>query len=281
MSASYAIIRSGVLDHLIRGKIGYVDLGVYVTVHLQADFSTGICWTSAPRLLGSAPRGATLRDLQRSLQTLRESLFLRSFHVDGQRGNYALLIHKYDVKLGALRGKRLNAWKSSSWEHPIYEVCAESVAEAAPYQYPESKKKKKQNPAASPPDVRFTPVFDHAYQTFREKFGNPPSWNGKHHRALKDLLVGNTSLSIEEICRRWDNFLGSGESFTTKQGGSLHFFCGRIDCYIQGPLFDSVRGKTTHERDNAATDAVLDELRSSSGGVASHLVQAALAKRPS
>jgi hypothetical protein len=141
----FAILRSGILDHLLAGKLGYGELGIYAAVHLQADFRTGIWVGSAPRILATAPRGTSLREVQRRLQTLTEIGFLRPFHTHGARGNFPWLIDKYEVKLGALKGKRLNALQSDSWRSPFYESCAEDdadcaadgraegVAEAAPY----------------------------------------------------------------------------------------------------------------------------------------------------
>lgn len=136
---SFAMIRSGILDHLLAGKLGLPELGIYTVIHLQANFSTGVWWGSAPRIRSAAPRGASLRDVQRSLERLVQIRFIRPFHVHGQRGNYPWLIHKYRVRLGALRGHQLNAWASTCWERPAYEVCAESyaepVSETAPIQY--------------------------------------------------------------------------------------------------------------------------------------------------
>jgi hypothetical protein len=132
----YAILRSGILEHLLAGKLGYPEVGVYATIHLQADFSTGVWVGSAPRLFAAAPRGTSLRQIQRWMRTLVEIGFLRPFHEQGSRGNYPVLIDKYDVKVGALRGMRLNAWKSEFWKKPFYEPCAdddaEGVAEGAP-----------------------------------------------------------------------------------------------------------------------------------------------------
>lgn len=125
----YAIIRSGVLDHLVRGRLGLLELGVYSVIHLQADFQRGIWWGSAPRLLACAPSGTSIRQVQRALETLREIGFLRPFRAHGQRGNYPVLIDKYRVRTGALSGYRLNAWKSKSWESPFYELVAEDDAE--------------------------------------------------------------------------------------------------------------------------------------------------------
>jgi hypothetical protein len=126
----FAIIRGGILDHLLASTISFFDLGIYVTIHLQANFQTGVWRGSAPRLLAAAPRGTDLRQVQRALQNLAKVGFLRSFHVRGQRGNFAVLINRYDVKLGALKGRRLIAAKSDDWRHPFYESCAEDVADS-------------------------------------------------------------------------------------------------------------------------------------------------------
>ena len=148
MRSSFAIIRSGILDYLLRGEIGYRELGIYVAIHLQADFKTGIWWGSAPRLLSGSQRAMSLRQVQRSMQILRRARLLRPFHVLGVRSNYPVLINKYEVKIGTLKGKRLNAWASASWQKPTYESCVEADAlddavddivaavERAPYQYP-------------------------------------------------------------------------------------------------------------------------------------------------
>jgi hypothetical protein len=125
----YAIIRGGVLDHVLAGKLGFFELGIYVTIHLQCDFRTGVWLGSAPRLVAAAPRGTSLRDVQRGLQTLVRAGFLRSFHTHGARGNFHVAIDKYDVRLGALKGKRLIAAKSEDWKNLCYESCADGVAE--------------------------------------------------------------------------------------------------------------------------------------------------------
>lgn len=143
MNSGFCILRAGVLDHLIAGRLGIFELGLYVIIHLQTDFKTGIWWGSAAKLHASAPAGISLRQVQRGLQRLVKIGFLRPFHTYGARGNYPVLIDKYDIKTGALRGKRLNASKSETWKSPCYEACAEDdaetvavpVAEAAPIQY--------------------------------------------------------------------------------------------------------------------------------------------------
>lgn len=155
---SFAILRSGILDHLLAGELGYSELGIYVTIHLQANFKTGIWWGSAPRLLATAPRGTSLRKVQSWLQTLSAIGFLRPFHDHGARGNYPVLIDKYEVKIGALKGNRLNAGKSESWRRPFYERCAEndvdvnteSGAEPAPNQDQEVRSRRERKTIIAP-----------------------------------------------------------------------------------------------------------------------------------
>jgi hypothetical protein len=125
----YVPIRPGILEHLLRGDISAFEFGVYVIVHLQADYRTGIWRGSAPRILNSAPRGAKLREVQRALEHLTELGLLKHFHQHGQRGNFAFLINKFTVRSGALTGMRLNAAKSESWQSPAYDSCADADAD--------------------------------------------------------------------------------------------------------------------------------------------------------
>jgi hypothetical protein len=126
----FAKIRAGLEEHLVSGRIGFFEAGAYLAIHLQADFRTGVWIGSAPRLLATAPRGASLRSVQRALERLVEIQFLRVFHTLGSRGNYRVLIHKYEPQFGALRGKRLNAFASVNWRNPVYELVAERDAES-------------------------------------------------------------------------------------------------------------------------------------------------------
>ena len=129
MKNGFVKIRTGIEEHLVRGRLGFFELGVYTTLHLQADYRTGIWIGSAPRLLATAPRGTDLRAVQRAIQRLVDVEFIRTFHIPGARGNYHCLIHKYEPVFGALKGTRLNALRSISWQRPVYEPVAEDDAE--------------------------------------------------------------------------------------------------------------------------------------------------------
>jgi hypothetical protein len=129
LTERYVPIRPGIAEHLLRGDVSAFEFGVYVIVHLQADYRTGIWRGSAPRILNSAPKGAKLREVQRALENLAEMGLLKHFHQHGQRGNFPFLINKFTVRDGALKGKRLNADKSACWKSPVYEPCAEDDAD--------------------------------------------------------------------------------------------------------------------------------------------------------
>lgn len=146
VKSGFVPIRRGIEEHLRSGCLSFFELGVYLTIHLQTDYRSGVWLGSAARLQNTAPRGASLREVQRALNRLQKIGFIRVFHRHGVRGNYRVLIDKYEPTTGALMGKRLNAAKSESWQYPHYVLCAvgdavsDALAEAetgsvaAPYQ---------------------------------------------------------------------------------------------------------------------------------------------------
>ena len=176
MRERYIPIRPGILEYLLRGDMSAFEFGVYVIVHLQADYSSGIWRGSAPRIMASAPRGAKLREVQRALEHLADLGLLKHFHQHGQRGNFAFLINKFTVRSGALIGMRLNADKSESWQHPTYESCADvdaddsahDDAQDAPIQEVRSKKeeKRKHLSASAMNDLPIADGFEEFYRAY-------------------------------------------------------------------------------------------------------------------
>ena len=61
-------IRRGLEEHLVSGQLGFLEAGVYLAIHLQANYETGVWVGSAPRLLATAPRGTNLREVQRAIR---------------------------------------------------------------------------------------------------------------------------------------------------------------------------------------------------------------------
>ena len=186
MSKGFVQIRRGIEEHLLAGRLGLFEFGVYLIIHFQVDFETGVWTGSAPRILAAAPRSTSLRDVQRALARLEQLGFIRTFHQQGQRGNYRVLINKYEPQTGALKGQRLNAQGSLTWRSPVYEPCTdtalsprtsdvECVIEPAGYLKIEQDKerrlkgKKKEFAGTGTPrsaDARYHPFFSFAEQSF-------------------------------------------------------------------------------------------------------------------
>jgi hypothetical protein len=250
-SENYVPIRTGILDHLVRGDISLYELGVYVLIHLQADYSTGVWRGSAPRILANAPRGAELRDIQRAIKHLEDVGYLRSFRKHGQRGNCPYLIDKFTVRCGALKTHRLNAGKSISLQQLAYEPCVESDAEGAPIQKERRKKQKARERTAAEPtppaDPRFQPFYKLAYEAFRTKHGQPPTWRGKEGANLKSFLAEQTHVTAEEWQRRFANYLGSTDAFICKQGHSLSYFTANFDKFRAGPVLERSESTKSQE----------------------------------
>ena len=242
----FAVMRD-LQDHLIAGRVSALDVGIYTIIHWQADFKSGVWWGSAPKVHATAPRGLSLRDVQRSIQTLTDVGFLKPFHKHGQRGNYPVLLNKYEPLSGALKGFRLNAASSDDWKQPKYDSCALSDAlsdaQAAPIQYAvsttqhEAKKKK----AATPPaDARYGPFLEFGKAAFEGKYGHPPTWDcfGKDGSALAAFLRRAAHVTLETWQTHLANYFDSTEAFTAKQGGSLSYFVSRFDTFSSGPILE-------------------------------------------
>jgi hypothetical protein len=239
------------------------EFGIYAVIHIQADYRTGIWSGSAPRILATAPRGASLRQIQRALERFEELGYLKSFRVQGARGNTPYLIDKFTVRSGALKGQRLNAAKSESWQRPVYELVAEDdavhvaqgVAQGVAQDDALSRSKKKevrsknQSTAAKtapPSDPRLKPFLDFAYQEFEAKHGQKPTWGGKDFKALSSVLRNNKGLGGAELERRFGNYLASTEAFTARQGDSLAYFCARTDSFLAGPILERKKSNANH-----------------------------------
>ncbi len=151
--SGFAPIRKGIQEHLERGRLNSFDLGIYTRIHLGANYKTGIWWGSAAKLLALAPADWSLRRIQDSLARLEKIGFIRRFYRQGRHGNYAVVINKYELHEGALKGYRLNAAKTTDWHHPAYEPRTDEVTEAAPIKEERSRSKREEAAAATTPAV--------------------------------------------------------------------------------------------------------------------------------
>lgn len=125
----YVQLRRGILEHIDKGLMTYSQAGVYVCILLQADRKTGIWWGCALKLQAHGPVGNDLKAMQRCLAYLQARGYIKCLREHGRRGNYPILINKYLVTDGGLRGKVLNAEKSRDYRHPVYDDYQESVTD--------------------------------------------------------------------------------------------------------------------------------------------------------
>ena len=117
---NFTPLRNGILEHIRDGKMCPFDLGVYVVLHLRADWSTGIyhgCAASIAYQFGNP----TLREhIKKTLRRLRAKGYINYRKGDGERGGYPILLNKRDVTSGELQGTRLDAWKNGELAVPEY-----------------------------------------------------------------------------------------------------------------------------------------------------------------
>src|ERR1700680_4913948 len=118
---NFTAIRNGILDHIREGKICPFDFGIYVFLHLRADWSSGIFHGCAATIAYQFGDGKLKKPIQRSLHRLRDRKYINYHEGSGQRGGYPVLIHKYAVTVGGLLGRRLNAWTHGDLVRPEYE----------------------------------------------------------------------------------------------------------------------------------------------------------------
>ena len=119
---NFTPIRNGLNDHIKAGRISPFDLGIYLFLHMHADWATGI-YTGCALTIAYAFQDLTLKEhIQKALRRLRERQYINYRKGDGTRGGYSILINKYEPRVGELCGTRLNAWKHGELIQPEYEL---------------------------------------------------------------------------------------------------------------------------------------------------------------
>jgi hypothetical protein len=272
--------RRGILEHLESGRINLIDLAVHDYLNLKANLligsassiPPGICITSAAAIHAVCPGQISERAIQRSLEHLEKIGWIKRWNVQGKRGNYPVLVCRGSVHDASGNEYRINGNETTDWHYPKWTpvgelsslrgIADEFVSGDREVREERREKKAKAAKTAPPADTRFQPFFDFAYKSFQAKHGGEaPTWNGKDHQQLKNLLQGKPieALPLEELKRRWENYVRSTESFTVKQGLSLAYFCTHFDAFISGPIAE--KGKLDAKDAIARTiaDSPLDE----------------------
>jgi len=117
----FAKIRNGLNDHIKTGKLTPFDLGIYLYLHLNCTWMTGVYEGTALGIAYGFNDPELQKGIRKSLYRLRANKYINYREGDGKRGRYPILIHKYEPTSGGLVGFRLDAWKHGNLAKPEYE----------------------------------------------------------------------------------------------------------------------------------------------------------------
>lgn len=121
--------RRGLYAHLFAKVITHEEYLVFTVILGHADPATGI-WQGNAEVLAQW-LGLPNRTLREVLARLEVKTYIRRFHEQGKQGTYPIFIHNFECSDGAVKGLRLNAFKSKSSKDPLYEVRRDSRRESA------------------------------------------------------------------------------------------------------------------------------------------------------
>src|ERR1022692_3116911 len=123
-SEGFILLRRGLAQHIRRGKLPPNALAVYIHLLFCADFTTGVQQNSAMHIVFAMGNTICERHVRRALAHLEKSGYIKRFMKPGRRGDYPILIDKYEIRthLGTEDGaderieiKRLNASATTDW----------------------------------------------------------------------------------------------------------------------------------------------------------------------
>ncbi len=115
-------IFNGIMDYLDQGMTP-TAFATYVALHIRCDYSSGIWKGTAAKIQNYFGGMASLRNIQRSLVELRKMGLIKYKDADARRKQYPILIHKYRVRIGPLKGYTLNAFAFSGLRWVTYDLC--------------------------------------------------------------------------------------------------------------------------------------------------------------
>src|SRR5580698_5698892 len=99
----YVQLRRGLFEHVQTGEMSYGECFLYTAILANADPATGV-WISSAGMLSSY-YSIPSRTCQDWMAKLEEKRYLRRFRVQGKRGQYPILVHKFQCTDGALKGQ--------------------------------------------------------------------------------------------------------------------------------------------------------------------------------
>jgi hypothetical protein len=132
-NSGYVGMRRGLVDHVIDGRLTMREHSAYAMMIKMADRKTGIWIGSAKHLSSLYGAGDVDERLARYLlESLERKGYIKRFLRPRQRGNYPILVDKFECSDGAHKGLRLNAAATADWRDPVYDPLPSDCSPARP-----------------------------------------------------------------------------------------------------------------------------------------------------
>lgn len=104
-------IRRGINEHIEKGYINAIELGVYLYLHLNADYIIGSIRSFSAKSVAENLR-TSYNLITKALRNLEKNGYIRRFLRKGQRTYYPLVLNKFELPNGAvLRADKYNSFQ--------------------------------------------------------------------------------------------------------------------------------------------------------------------------
>jgi hypothetical protein len=264
-------LRRGLFEHVSSGQMTTMECFLYTAILANADPSTGI-WDSCAGVM-SGLYNIPIRTCRDYLEKLEKKGYLKRFTVPGKHGQYPIFVHQFECTDGALKGKRLNAIKSKSYDNPVYEFCEDGVedgVEDGAAKYLDNKRIEKKNLSAKvkPSRVKeptllsiFRQDLDAYYLHKTEK---PAPWDGKEAARLSGWMRANPTITRDE----WRRILTNRARSPVAHAVPTSVWINRAVSWLNGPADEwgksltggnTGNGKGNHSNSAELADAYLRE----------------------
>lgn len=119
-------LRRGLMEHVMNQQMTMTEFTIYILLIIHADPSSGV-WRGSAETIAQT-YGFPTRTCRDIFQRLENNKYLRRFITKGKKGIYPVLINRFECTDGAMKGKRLNAFKSTSLVDLVFEECRDDAA---------------------------------------------------------------------------------------------------------------------------------------------------------
>lgn len=260
-------LRRGLWEHVRDGRMSTTEALAFIYICSEADTRTGIWKGSAKSLSGEL--GIPERTARDVLEKMENRHYILRFAVPGRHSCYPILVHKFQITDGEHSGEHVNAIESKSPADLAYFSRKQSVEDGVKHgvEHGAAQKRKRieketeKKPAAQPAppaDSRYQPFLAFAFEAFRQKHGQTPTWAGKDFKALSVMLASNKGLDAAELERRFRNYVDSTEVFTKRQDDSLAYFCAHTDSFLNGPILERNKPNGNYSGKASNVETTLD-----------------------